>query len=95
MGPSCGVPTLSEAWSGINNLYPTETYPAAKLVLCETTSCISIMHVWLLVLLLFFTFLYVMDAVIVLAAEDSSHSLARGWRVGGENPIRNKINYSS
>lgn len=38
---------------------------------------------------------FVMVAVIVRAAEDSSHSLAKGWRVGGESPIRYKINYSS
>lgn len=38
---------------------------------------------------------FIMGAVIVLAAEDSSHSLGRGWRVGGESPIRYKIHYSS
>lgn len=38
---------------------------------------------------------FIMGAVIVLAAEDSSHSLAGGWRVRGYSPIRYKINYSS
>lgn len=37
----------------------------------------------------------IMGAVIVLAAEDSSHSLAGGWRVRGESPVRYEINYSS
>lgn len=37
---------------------------------------------------------FIMGAVIVLAA-DSSHSLALGWRVRGEGPLRYKINYSS
>lgn len=37
---------------------------------------------------------FIMGAVVVLAAEDSSHSLARGWRVRGESPVRYEINYS-
>lgn len=38
---------------------------------------------------------FIMGVVIVLTAKDSSHSLARGWRVRGESTIRYKINYSS
>lgn len=38
---------------------------------------------------------FIMGAAIVRVAEDSSHSLARGCRVGGESPVRYKINYSS
>lgn len=33
---------------------------------------------------------FIMGAVIVLATEDSSHSLARGWRARSESPIRYK-----
>ena len=38
---------------------------------------------------------FIMVTVIVLAAEESSHSLARVSRVRGKSPIRYKINYSS
>lgn len=41
-GLSCGVHTLTDAWSGTNNLYATEFWPAAKLVLHFATSCIFI-----------------------------------------------------
>ncbi len=69
-----------------------ETKPAAKLVPCYTTSCVSIVCMAVVVSV---AVVFIMAAVIVLAAEDSSHSLARGWRVRGESPIRYKINYSS
>lgn len=77
---------------GINNPWPTETEPAAKLVLCYTTSRLSIVCTAVVVSV---AVVFIMGSVIVLAAEDSSHSLARGWRVRGESPIRYKINYSS
>lgn len=56
-----------------------ETEPAAKLVLCYTASRISIVCMAVVVSVAVF----IIGAVIVLAAEDSSHSLARGWRVRG------------
>lgn len=69
-----------------------ETELAAKLARRYTTSRISIVCVAVVVS---GAVVFIMGAVIVLAAEDSSHSLARGWRVRGESPIRYKINYSS
>lgn len=69
-----------------------ETKPAAKLVLCYTTSHICTVCTAVVVSV---AGVFIMGAVIVFAAEDSSHSLARGWRVRGESPIRYKINYSS
>lgn len=68
------------------------TEPAAKLVLCYITSCVSIVCMTVVVSA---AVVFIMVAVTVLAAEDSSHSLARGWRVRAESPIRYKINYSS
>lgn len=69
-----------------------ETKPATKLVLCYITSRFSIVCMAVVVSV---AVVFIMGAFIVLAAEDSSHSLARGWRVRGESPIRYKINYSS
>lgn len=68
-----------------------ETKPAAKLVLCYTTSRIFIVCMAVVVS---GAVVFIMGAVTVLAAEDSFHSLARGWQVRGESPVRYNINYS-
>lgn len=69
-----------------------ETKPAAKLVLCYTTSRISIVCMSVVVSVAVVFVFFIMGAVIVLAAEDCSHSLARGWQVRGESPVRYNIN---
>lgn len=60
----------------MNKPCPTETKPAAKLALCYTTSRVSIVCMAVAVSV---AVVFIMGAVIVLAAEDSFHSLARGW----------------
>lgn len=74
---------------GINKTCPLES--TAKLVQCNTTFPISVVCMAVVGVAVVFR----MGAVIELAAENSSRSLARGWRVRGESPVRWRINYSS
>lgn len=60
---------------GINKPCPVETKPTAKLVQCNTTFPVSVVCMAVVSVAVVF----IMGAVIELAAENSSRSLARGW----------------
>lgn len=70
MDLSGGVPTLSKARFGINNLSPTEIQHAAKVVVFHSILHFRHMHGW--------CWCFSMVAVTVFTVEDSSHSLDKG-----------------
>lgn len=60
---------------GINKTCPLETKSTAKLLQCNTTFPVSVVCMAVVSV----SVVFIMGAVIELAAENSSCSLARGW----------------